>query len=127
MDGVEAARREEIAAGSAAASEPRPAPLAANDAEAADATGGLDRNLFRYIWRPSKRDQILICSVVLASLPLYFASLDLPRRIVNEAIQGHAFEHGTTTAKFLVLRLRMPDWFGGDQPLFDGFEVDRFE
>ncbi|GJE00093.1 ABC transporter transmembrane domain-containing protein [Methylobacterium isbiliense] len=103
------------------------ADLAASDPEAADAAGGLDRSLFRYIWRHSKRDQILICGVVLASLPLYFASLDLPRRIVNEAIQGHAFEHGNPTAKFLVLRLQTPDWFGGEWPLFDGFDVDRFE
>ncbi|WP_238313061.1 ABC transporter transmembrane domain-containing protein [Methylobacterium crusticola] len=101
--------------------------VASNDTEAGDAAGGLDRSLFRYIWRHSKRDQILICSVVLASLPLYFASLDLPRRIVNEAIQGHAFEHGRPTAKFLVLRLQMPDWFGGERALFDGFDVDRFE
>jgi putative ABC transport system ATP-binding protein len=98
-----------------------------NDPEAADASGGLDRSLFRYIWRHSKRDQILICAVVLASLPLYFASLDLPRRIVNEAIQGHAFEKGNETAKFLVLRLQMPNWFGHDIALFSGFDVDRFE
>jgi putative ABC transport system ATP-binding protein len=78
---------------------PDPAARAGNDPEATDAAGGLDRSLFRYIWRHSKRDQILICSVVLASLPLYFASLDLPRRIVNEAIQGHAFEHGNTVTK----------------------------
>ncbi|MFE1601129.1 ABC transporter transmembrane domain-containing protein [Methylobacterium sp. ID0610] len=106
---------------------PAAAPLAGNDPEAADAAGGLDRSLFRYIWRHSKRDQILICAVVLASLPLYFASLDLPRRIVNEAIQGHAFEHGNGSARFLVLRLHVPDLFGGDRPLFDGFEVDRFQ
>ncbi len=114
-DGDRAARREAIPA------------RAGNDPEAGDASGGLDRSLFRYIWRHSKRDQILICAVVLASLPLYFASLDLPRRIVNEAIQGHAFEKGNETAKFLVLRLQMPDWFGHDLSLFDGFDVDRFE
>ncbi|WP_279358862.1 ABC transporter ATP-binding protein/permease [Methylobacterium indicum] len=100
---------------------------AGNDREAGDASGGLDRSLFRYIWRHSKRDQILICGVVLASLPLYFASLDLPRRIVNEAIQGHAFEKGNETAKFLILRLQVPDWFGGERLLFSGFDVDRFE
>jgi putative ABC transport system ATP-binding protein len=48
----------------------------------------MDKSLFRYIWRHSKRDQLIICGVVLASLPFYFASLDLPRRIVNEAIQA---------------------------------------
>ncbi|WP_298957878.1 ABC transporter transmembrane domain-containing protein [uncultured Methylobacterium sp.] len=96
------------------------------DAEARDAQGGLDRSLFRYVWRHSKRDQIMICAVVLASLPLYFASLDLPRRIVNEAIQGHAFEKGNPTTSFLVLRLHLPDMLGGDKAVFDGFDVDRF-
>ncbi|WFT82843.1 ABC transporter ATP-binding protein/permease [Methylobacterium sp. CB376] len=127
MDGAEALRRNGVAAPVADRATPRAAPMIGTDPEAADAAGGLDRSLFRYIWRHSKRDQILICAVVLASLPLYFASLDLPRRIVNEAIQGHAFEKGNATAHFLVLRLRVPDWFGGERALFDGFEVDRFE
>ena len=46
----------------------------------------MNPNLFRYIWRHSRRDQLIIFAVVIASLPFYFASLDLPRRIVNEAI-----------------------------------------
>src|SRR4029450_4147598 len=58
----------------------------------------MDRSLFRYIWQHSRRDQLIVCAVVLASLPFYFASLDLPRRIVNEAIQGGAFRGGKTTA-----------------------------
>ena len=86
----------------------------------------MDPSLFRYIWRHSRRDQILICSVVLASLPLYFASLDLPRRIVNEAIQGKAFAHGETVARFLTIHLPLPDWLGGDRQFFPGFEVDRY-
>ena len=86
----------------------------------------MDKSLFRYIWRHSKRDQLIICLVVFASLPFYFASLDLPKRIVNEAIQGRPFENGRTTARFLDLALPLPDWFGGRVQLFEGFEVDRF-
>jgi putative ABC transport system ATP-binding protein len=82
----------------------------------------MDKSLFRYIWRHSKRDQLIIFAVVLASLPFYFASLDLPRRIVNEAIQGRAFEGGQTAAKFLSVSL--PQWLGG-RSLFEGFSVDR--
>src|SRR5829696_2437260 len=86
----------------------------------------MDRSLFRYIWRHSRRDQIIICLVVLASLPFYFASLDLPRRIVNEAIQGRAFEGGHTSARFLALGYEFPGWLGGSRiSLFEGFEVDR--
>jgi len=86
----------------------------------------MDRSLFRYIWRHSKRDQLIICAVVLASLPFYFASLDLPRRIVNQAIQGRAFEGGQATARFLALSLTLPEWLGGGSyHIFEGFEVGR--
>ena len=54
----------------------------------------LEPRLFPYIWRYSKGEQFRICAVVLASLPFYFASLDLPKRIVNDAITGKAFSHG---------------------------------
>src|SRR5215213_2808446 len=85
----------------------------------------MDKSLFRYIWRYSKRDQLVVFLVVLASLPFYFASLDLPKRIINEAIQGRSFADGRTTARFLDLVLPLPAWFGGPVQLFDGFKVDR--
>jgi putative ABC transport system ATP-binding protein len=86
----------------------------------------MDPNLFRYVWRHSRRDQLIIFAVVLASLPFYFASLDLPRRIVNEAIQGRAFEKGQETARFLSLSYEFPQWLGGwSFTGFEGFEVDR--
>src|SRR5919112_1830583 len=86
----------------------------------------MDRSLFRYIWRHSKRDQLIICAVVLLSLPFYFASLDLPKRIVNEAIQGRPFEDGQRTTRFLDLALSLPEGLGGRIQVFSGFEVDRF-
>ncbi|HEX8167671.1 MAG TPA: ABC transporter ATP-binding protein [Beijerinckiaceae bacterium] len=86
----------------------------------------MDKSLFRYIWRHSKRDQLIIFAVVLASLPFYFASLDLPRRIVNEAIQGKSFAKGNETAPFLQISFTLPDWLGGAAfNLFGGFQVDR--
>ena len=69
----------------------------------------MDKSLFRYIWRHSRRDQLIILAVVLASLPFYFLSLDLPRKIVNEAIQGRAFESGNQTAPILNLQLSLPE------------------
>src|SRR4051812_36563799 len=86
----------------------------------------MERSLFRYIWIHSKREQLIIFAVVLASLPFYFASLDLPRRIVNEAIQGKSFQKGEQTASFLAISLSWPDWLGGGRiDLFEGFQVDR--
>jgi putative ABC transport system ATP-binding protein len=86
----------------------------------------MDKSLFRYIWRHSKRDQLIIFAVVLSSLPFYFASLDLPRRIVNEAIQGRAFAGGKQSAPFLEIGFGLPEWLGGARfTLFEGFQVDR--
>jgi putative ABC transport system ATP-binding protein len=90
----------------------------------------MSKSLFRYIWRHSKRDQLIIFFVVIASLPFYYVSLDLPRRIVNEAIQGHAFEQGRMTAPFLAMSLRWPAWLGGGGDgwhLFEGFQVGRLQ
>jgi len=86
----------------------------------------MEKSLFRYIWTHSKRDQLFICFVVLLSQPFYFISLDLPRRIVNEAIQGEAFKDGNATAPFLQLQVAWPDWLGGGSiQLFGGFQVGR--
>ena len=88
----------------------------------------MTKSLFRYVWRHSKRDQLTIFAVVLVSLPFYYISLDLPRKIVNEAIQGRAFENGTMTASFLELSLSWPKWLGGGSTeLFPGFQVGRLE
>lgn len=89
-------------------------------------TEPMDRSLFRYIWTHSKRDQLIIFAVVLIQLPFYFWSLDLPKRIVNEAIQGHAFEKGQTVAKGLDLSISLPDFLGGAKwQIFEGFDFDR--
>ncbi len=86
----------------------------------------MEKSLFRYIWTHSKRDQLIVCAVVLASLPFYFMSLDLPRQIVNQAIQGEAFRDGNATAPFLQLNFEWPAWLGGGTlELFDGFQVSR--
>lgn len=86
----------------------------------------MEKSLFRYIWTHSKRDQLIVCAVVLASLPFYFMSLDLPRQIVNQAIQGEAFRDGNPTAPFLHLSYDLPRWLGGGTlEIFEGFQVGR--
>src|SRR5829696_1452999 len=86
----------------------------------------MQKSLFRYIWKHSKRDQLIVCAVVLASQPFYFISLDLPRQIVNQAIQGEAFKDGNVTAPFLRLSFSWPNWLGGGAVnIFEGFQLSR--
>jgi len=63
----------------------------------------VERSLFGFILRYSKRDQLRIVPFVALTMLVYYASLDLPRTIINEAIQGGRFaEEGATTGLFGV-------------------------
>jgi putative ABC transport system ATP-binding protein len=86
----------------------------------------MEPNLFKYIWRHSRRDQLVILVIVVASLLIYLVSLELPKRIVNDAIQGGAFEN-SATAQFMQFALPLPDWLGGPIPLFQGFSLDNVQ
>jgi putative ABC transport system ATP-binding protein len=69
----------------------------------------VDRSLFGFIIRYSKRDQLLIVPLVLATMVVYYLSLDLPKIIINKAIQGGAFPQPDATASFLGIELaRIP-------------------
>lgn len=48
----------------------------------------MDRSLFRYILRHTWRDQVFLLMLTLISFPLVYVNLELPKRIVNNAIQG---------------------------------------
>jgi putative ABC transport system ATP-binding protein len=86
----------------------------------------MEHNLFRYIWRNSWRDQVPILVVVALSYVFYFVSLDLPKQIVNRAIQGEAFKGGQTTAPFLHLAIGPVDWLGlPEVTLFHGFDLEK--
>jgi putative ABC transport system ATP-binding protein len=58
----------------------------------------MERNLFKYIWRHSWRDQVYILLIVALLQVFYFISLDLPKRIVNDGIRGDAFRQVTDMA-----------------------------
>jgi len=64
----------------------------------------MERSLFGFIIRYSKRDQLLIVPLVLATMVVYYLSLDLPKIIINRAIQGDSFKDSDSTA-FLGLDL----------------------
>lgn len=86
----------------------------------------MDPNLFRFVWRHSRREQIGILLLILASLPFYFASLDIPRIIVSEALQGGAFPEGRATAQVFGWAFTLPEFLGGSTVvLSEGVELDR--
>ena len=57
----------------------------------------MERGLFGFIIRYSKREQLLIVPLVILSMVVLFASLDLPKTIVNEPIQGKRFPNPEST------------------------------
>src|SRR2546425_6458313 len=72
----------------------------------------MDRSLFGFIIRYSKRDQLLIVPLVVASMVVYYLSLDLPKTIINQAIQGVSFPSADSVKRFLGLDLeRIPYLF----------------
>ncbi len=86
----------------------------------------METNLFRYVWQKSRGEQLIVLAIILASIPFYWASFDVPKRIVNDAIQGGAFKDGKTTTTLLDFTLHAPGFLGGGSlRLFDGFEVNQ--
>ena len=86
----------------------------------------MERGLFGFILRYSKKEQLLILPLVIVSMVVYFASLDLPKTIVNEPIQGKRFPNPDSTVQFLRLAFTMPEFLGGEMVrLFDGFTMER--
>ncbi len=86
----------------------------------------MNSSLFRYVWQHTKRDQIWIIFVILASMPFGFMALDLPKLIVNGPIQGKGFPTPESTVRFMELHFDAPAWLGGGAwNLFDGIELAR--
>ena len=86
----------------------------------------MERNLLKYIWSHSRRDQLWMLIIILASMPTYFLSLELPKRIVNNPIQGVGFETPGATSNFLQVYMPFGETFFGKPVLiFSGFEMER--
>ncbi len=86
----------------------------------------MEHNLFRYVWRHSKPEQVTILLLVAISMPFYFLSLDLPKQIVNQGIQGKGFTEEVTTQSFLVINLPFGEMLTGSPiELFSGFRFEQ--
>ncbi|MAA98643.1 MAG: ABC transporter ATP-binding protein [Stappia sp.] len=51
----------------------------------------MEKSLFRFIWRFSSRQQMVILLITIVSYPVTYILLELPKLIVNDAIQGENF------------------------------------
>ena len=86
----------------------------------------MERSLFGFILRYSRREQIAIVPLVVLSMVVYFASLELPKAIVNNAIQGKGFTDADSTVRFMEFSFSMPDFLGGAKlMLLDGYALER--
>jgi putative ABC transport system ATP-binding protein len=84
----------------------------------------MEPNLFKYILKHSRRDQLLILGVVVVSLLFYYASLDLPKTIVNAITKLAA--HADRVSTFMHIEIGLPGFLGGSSlVLFDGFRLER--
>ncbi|MEP7083334.1 MAG: ABC transporter ATP-binding protein, partial [Betaproteobacteria bacterium] len=86
----------------------------------------MDRSLFKFILRHSKWEQLRIAPLVLATMVVYFFSLDLPKTIINNAIQGKLFPSPDSTAPIFRIVWTLPHFLGGGAlHVFEGFQLDR--
>jgi putative ABC transport system ATP-binding protein len=46
----------------------------------------MEPTLFSFIWKYSRREQMMLLAVTLITFPFLYATLDLPKRIINDAI-----------------------------------------
>lgn len=51
----------------------------------------MTNSLFAYILKYSKKQQIALIAIIICAFPFYYFSLDLPKTIINDAINGSRF------------------------------------
>ena len=84
----------------------------------------MEKSLLRYIWTHTRAQQLWILVIVGLSMVPYFLSLNLPKQIVNQPIQGEGFEIPGATQNFLPIAVDIPGY--GKAELFEGIPLDRF-
>ncbi|MCW5606124.1 MAG: ABC transporter ATP-binding protein, partial [Burkholderiales bacterium] len=56
----------------------------------------MEGSLYRFVLRHSPVETALVCALTLASLPIYYLGLDVPKNIMNQAILGRGMQYPTT-------------------------------
>ncbi|MBL8674133.1 MAG: ATP-binding cassette domain-containing protein [Rhodospirillales bacterium] len=87
----------------------------------------MEKNLFRYIWRHSRSEQLVILGLVVLAQVFYFASLNIPKSIVNDGIEGKAFRNAAQVP-FLRIDLPVPSFIAesGWIRVFDGLTLSQW-
>ena len=87
----------------------------------------MEASLFRYIWNETRKEQVWILLIILASMPFNFLMLDLPKYIVNGPIQAKGFEKATSTQHYFQIKVPVPGAVKADGfiELMHGFDLDR--
>ena len=67
----------------------------------------MERSLFAFIWKYSKREQLFLLAFTIFTFPFLYATLELPKRIINDAIGAssdlvRAFGTEFTQTQFLM-------------------------
>jgi putative ABC transport system ATP-binding protein len=90
-------------------------------------TETLPATVFGFAWKFTRNMQVYILFIVLASMPTYFLSLDLPKQIVNGPIQGRGFEREGAEQVYFRFSVDLPEWLSstGSIELFSGVSLDR--
>ena len=73
----------------------------------------MEKSLLRYIWTHTRAQQLWILVIVGLSMVPYFLSLNLPKQIVNQPIQGEGFEIPGATQNFLPIAVDIPGYGQG--------------
>lgn len=68
----------------------------------------MERSIFSFIWRYSKRDQLGLLLFTLVTFPVLYITLELPKRIINDAIGAETdvidlFGFQVTQVQFLMI------------------------
>jgi len=88
----------------------------------------MESNIFKYIWRYSRSDQIWTLLVVVLSMPFVFYAYELPKLIVNGPISAtDIFQTPGAVEPFLRLAFEVPSWISdtGEFVLFGGIGLTR--
>ena len=70
--------------------------------------GSIERTIFKFIWKYSRRDQLILLAVTATLFPLLYLTLELPKRIINDAIGAsssvvNVWGYSLAQTNFLIL------------------------